>query len=123
MGSEIVRPDTDIGSSFMTEGMLLSALVGAGIAGLYSLTALWLGKIAVKSSQRTFMMIVMGGMVARMFVTIILLTIILLFTTLDSTALLVGFFIVFAIGLTTETIILHRRQNSILNDPDSDPKA
>jgi len=69
------------------------------------------------------MMIVMVGMVARMFATIILLALILLFTKLDSAALLVGFFIVFAIGLTTETIILHRRQNSILNDSDSSESA
>ena len=100
----------------MTEGMWFSALVGAGIAGLYSFAALWLGKLAVNSSQRTFMMIVMGGMVARLFVTVIALTLILLFTSLDSTALLVGFFIVFAIGLTAETIILHRKQSNMLKD-------
>ncbi|MDA1029538.1 MAG: hypothetical protein O3B41_10880 [Bacteroidetes bacterium] len=104
----------------MTEGIWLSALVGAGIAGVYSLGALWLGKIAVKASQRTFMMLVMGGMVARIFVTLILLTGILLLTSLDSTALLVGFFIVFAIGLTFETIILHRRQSSILTSSEKD---
>lgn len=112
----------------MTEGMWpdfnwVSALLGAGIAGLYSLAALWLGKLAVKSSQRTFMMIVMGGMVARLFVTMIVLTLILLFTALDSASLLVGFFIVFAIGLTTETIILHRTQSSMLKDSEKDSEA
>jgi len=99
--------------------MWLSALVGASIAGLYSLTALWLGKLAVKSSQQTFMMIVMGGMVARLFVTVILLTLILLLTSLDSAGLLAGFFIVFAIGLTAETIILHRQQNSIQKESET----
>jgi len=98
---------------FWPESIWLSALVGAGIAGLYSLGALWLGKIAIRSSQRAFMMLVLGGMVARIFVTLILLTIILLLTSLESTALLAGFFIVFAIGLTAETIILHRRQNTL----------
>lgn len=104
----------------MTEGIWLSALVGAGIAGVHSLGALWLGQIALKASQRTFLMIVMGGMVARIFVTLILLTGILLLTSLDSRALLAGFFIVFAIGLTAETIILHRRQSSILNSSKND---
>jgi hypothetical protein len=101
------------------ESIWVSALIGAGIAGLYSLAALWLGKLAVKSSQRTFMMIVMGGMVARLFVTIIILTLILLFSSLNSAALLVGFFIVFAIGLTAETIILHRHQSNVLKDSES----
>ena len=105
----------------MTEGIWLAALIGASIAGLYSLAALLLGKLAVKSSQRTFMVIVMGGMVARLFVTIIILTLILLFTSLDSTGLLAGFFIVFAIGLTAETIILHRQQSSVLKESESNP--
>lgn len=103
----------------MTEGTLLSWLIGAGIAGLYSLTALWLGKVALRSGQRTFMMIVMGGMVARLFVTIIILTLLLLFTSLESIGLLIGFAIVFVIGLTAETIMLHRKQISMSNGADA----
>ena len=104
----------------MTEGFWFSALTGAGIAGLYSLAALFLGRIAVGSSQRAFMMLVLGGMVARIFVTLILLTLILLLTSLDSTALLAGFFIVFTIGLTAETIILHRQQSNIQKNSKDD---
>ncbi len=100
----------------MTEGVWLSWLVGAGIAGLYSLTALWLGKIALRSSQRTFLMIVMGGTVARMFVTLIILTVIMLFSPLQTTGLLVGFSIVFVIGLTAEVMILHRRQALLVKE-------
>ncbi len=103
----------------MTEEMWLSSLVGAGIAGLYSLAALWLGKIALRSGQRTFMMIMMGGMVARLFVTIIVLTLLLLFSSLESTGLLVGFAIVFVIGLTAETIMLHRRQISMTKEAEN----
>jgi hypothetical protein len=120
LGSVSVHPDAAIGSALMTEGFWFSALIGVGIAGLYSLAALFLGRIAVGSSQRAFMMLVLGGMVARIFVTLILLTLILLLTSLDSTALLAGFFIVFTIGLTAETIILHRQQSNIQKNSKDD---
>ena len=51
----------------MTDSFWFSALLGASLAAVYSVAALWIGSIAQRSSSRTFMMIVMGGMVARDF--------------------------------------------------------
>ena len=97
----------------MTDSFWFSALLGASLAAVYSVAALWIGSIAQRSSSRTFMMIVMGGMVARIFVAVITLPLVLLFAPVDQTVLLIAFFAVFTVGLTTETIMLHRRQKDI----------
>ena len=67
-----------------------------------------------------FLMIVFGGMVARLFLTVIVLTLILLFSPLDNVGLLIGFAIVFIIGLTAEVLFLHRIPTSMVKE--SEPK-
>ena len=96
----------------MSEGILISAIAGVGLAVAYSAAATLLGRIAMKSSRRTFMMIVMGGMVARMFVALIILALVLVFAPIHKTAFLLGFFVVFVIGLTYEILTLHRQQQA-----------
>ena len=96
----------------MIESFWFSALLGAGLAAVYSAAALLVGKAAMKASSRTFMMIVMGGMVARIFIAIIILTLVLLFAPVDQTVFLIAFFAVFIVGLALETITLHRRQKA-----------
>jgi len=102
----------------MSEGIWISALAGGGLALLYSAAALFLGRIAMRSSRQTFMMIVMGGMVARLFVAVIILTLVLLFAPVHSMAFLGGFFVVFVIGLTIEILTLHRQQQAIRSEAD-----
>lgn len=97
----------------MTEGIWFSPIAGAGIAFIHSVVALWLGRLAQDSSDRTYMMILMGGMVARIFVTIIILTIVLLLTPVNKMTFLAGFFVVFTLGLTAEIVVLHRRQQAM----------
>ena len=106
----------------MIESFWVSALTGAGLAAVYSAVALLVGKIAMRSSSRTFMMIVMGGMVARIFITVIILTLVLLFAPVDQTVFLIAFFAVFSVGLAAETIILHLRQKAI-SATDSGPDS
>jgi len=96
----------------MSDGILISAFAGAALAALYSVSALGLGRIAMRSSRRNFMMIVMGGMMARLFVAIIILTLVLLFAPVNKMAFLLGFFVIFVIGLTAEVLTLHRQQLS-----------
>ncbi|MDA0874418.1 MAG: hypothetical protein O3C45_05070 [Bacteroidetes bacterium] len=96
----------------MNEGILISALAGVGLAVAYSAAAAFLGRVAMRSSKRTFMMIVMGGMVARMFVALIILTLVLVFAPIHKTAFLLGFFVVFLIGMTIEILTLHRHQQA-----------
>lgn len=96
----------------MNEGIVISALAGVGLAVVYSAAATFLGRVAMRSSKRTFMMIVMGGMVARMFVALIILTLVLIFAPIHKTAFLLGFFVVFLIGMTIEILTLHRQQQA-----------
>ena len=96
----------------MSDGIVISAFAGSALAALYSVAALGLGKIAMRSSRRNFMMIVMGGMMARLFVAIIILTLALLFAPVHKVAFLLGFFVIFVIGLTLEILTLHRQQLS-----------
>ncbi len=103
----------------MSEGILFSALAGVGLAALYSVAAYLLGRIAMRSSRQTFMMIVMGGMVARLFVALIILTLILVFAPIHKVAFLIGFFVVFMVGLTLEIITLHRQQQAISRNKES----
>lgn len=65
------------------------------------------------------MMIVMGGMVARLFVALIILTLILVFAPIHKVAFLLGFFVIFTIGLTLEIVTLHRQQQAISQQGDS----
>lgn len=97
----------------MSESIWFSSLFGAGIAVVYSVSAIVLGRVAMKSPGRTFMMIVMGGMVARIFVALIILTLTLLFAPVNQLAFLMGFFVVFVIGLTLEIVMLHQSQNAV----------
>ncbi len=103
----------------MSESIWFSSLFGAGMAVVYSVSAIVLGRVAMKSPGRTFMMIVMGGMVARIFVALIILTLILLFAPVNQLAFLMGFFVVFVIGLTVEIVTLHRSQKAVSAVPDA----
>ena len=105
----------------MSDGILISALSGVGLAFAYSAAATFLGRIAMRSSRRTFMMIVMGGMVARMFVALLILTLVLVFAPIHKTAFLLGFFVVFLIGMTYEILSLHKQQQAASRD--GDPSA
>jgi len=102
----------------MSEATWISALSGAGIAAFYSTAATLLGRLAMRSSQQTFMMIVMGGTVARMFVAMIILTLIILFAPVDKMAFVAGFFAVFVVGLTIEVMTLHQKQKAASEPPE-----
>lgn len=103
----------------MSDGILISALAGAGLAIVYSVVAYFLGRAALRSSRQTFMMIVMGGMVARMLVALLILTLILVFVPIHKVAFLLGFFVVFMIGMTFEIVTLHRQQQAIAREGQS----
>ena len=103
----------------MSDGILTGALVGAGLAVAYSAVAYLLGRAALRSSRQTFMVIVMGGMVARMLVALLILTLILVFVPIHTVAFLLGFFGVFMIGMTFEIVTLHRQQQAAVRQGDT----
>lgn len=103
----------------MSDGILTGALVGAGLAVAYSAVAYLLGRAALRSSRQTFMVIVMGGMVARMLVALLILTLILVFVPIHTVAFLLGFFVVFMIGMTFEIVTLHRQQQAAVREGDT----
>ena len=67
----------------------------------------------MRSPSSRFMLLVMGGMTIRIFVTIIILTLVLLFAPVDQTLFLIAFFAVFVLGLILEVLYLHRKQKDI----------
>jgi len=102
----------------MSEGYWISALAGAALAAVYSMAAYLLGRLAMRSSQRTFLMIVMGGTVARLFVAMLILTLIILFAPINQMAFMAGFFAIFVVGLAIEIVTLHNSQKAASNDSD-----
>ncbi len=89
--------------------------MGAGLGVLYVLISLLANRLAFRKGQRTFMMIVLGGMMARMFIALITVVLILLLLPVEQTALIGSFFGVFIIGMIVE--VLHLRRLSAADQP------
>lgn len=97
----------------MVNGFWFSALIGVGLGVMYGLSAYLASRTAMNRSHRSFMLLVLGGMMARLFLTILIITLILLLVPVNKLVFVVSFFVIFVIGLTLEIVILHRRQLSV----------
>lgn len=95
----------------MVDGFWFSAMLGAGIGGMYGLSAYFMSRSALHKSNRAFMVLVLGGMSARLFLTLIVIAIILVVVPIDKTVFVTTFFALFLVGLVLEITILHRRQS------------
>lgn len=97
----------------MVNGFWFSALIGVGLGVMYGLSAYLASRTAMNRSHRSFMLLVLGGMMARLFLTILIITLILLLVPVNKLVFVVSFFVIFVIGLALEILILHRRQLSV----------
>ncbi len=93
----------------MADGFWFSALLGAGIGGIYGISAYLISRSALQKSNRTFLLLVLGGMSARLFLTLAVITIILIAVPVDKPVFVIAFLALFVVGLVIETLILHRR--------------
>lgn len=89
--------------------------LGAAIGVLYILISLLANRAALRKGQRTFMMIVVGGMLARMTVTLGAVVLILLLMPVQQTAFIGAFAGVFVIGTILE--VLHLRRITTIDQP------
>jgi hypothetical protein len=94
----------------MMNGFWFSALIGIGLGVFYGLSAIFVTSWAMNKSHRSFMLLVLGGMMARLFVTILAITLILLLVPVDTMVFIISFFVLFVVGLVLEVVLLHRRQ-------------
>lgn len=91
----------------MIETIWFGSIAGLSIGGLYTLSSYLTVRYAIGKSDRMFMMLVLGGMAARLFVTMLILALILALVPVHRTALVAGFFISFTAGLIVEIRLLH----------------
>jgi len=91
----------------MVESIWFGALAGISIGGLYTLSSYLTVRIALGKSDRMFMMLVLGGMAVRLFVTMLILALILAVAPVHRTALVAGFIVSFIAGLIIEIRLLH----------------
>jgi len=92
-----------------------SAGLGVGLGLLYIMISLLANRLAMRKGRRTFMMIVVGGMVARLFTVLIAVILILLFLPVEQTIFIGSFFGVFVIGMIVE--VLHLRRITTAGQP------
>ncbi len=86
-----------------------SAGLGIGIGLLYSLASLVTNRIALRQEQRLFMVIVLGGMVARMMAALLAVVLILWLVPVEQAVFVGSFLGVFIIGMMVEVWSLHRK--------------
>ena len=87
-----------------TSALLGVALGAANAAAAYALYRAGLGR-----SQKAFLQIVFGGMVARLLVVTVVIALVLLLLPVHHLAFAAGFLSAFAVGTAAEVLILQRR--------------
>ncbi len=94
----------------MLTGFWGSLILGSMIAVLYAAGSYATLRYALSRPAQQFMLLVFGGMTARLFVTAAVMTLVLVFVPLDKAAFLGSFSVGFILGLTVEVLTLHHRQ-------------
>ena len=89
---------------------VLSLSLGVAFGLVYGVASFLTYKVALKRSQQTFMMVAFGGMALRLMVAAISVALMLAFAPVDPMTFISSFFAVFAMALTLEVTLLHRRQ-------------
>ncbi len=75
---------------------------------LYTVVSLIAHRFALRQGPRTFMMIVLGGMAARMGLALIAIVLILYLLPVEQAAFVGSFFGVFIVGMIVEVLYVHR---------------
>ena len=94
--------------SAFTAAWWSSVGLGAAMGLLYTVVSLLAHRFALRQGPRTFMMIVLGGMVARMGVALIAMVLILYLLPVEQTAFVGSFFGVFIVGMIVDVLYVHR---------------
>ncbi len=102
----------------MSDVFLLSLVSGVAIGAVYGLSAYASYRFALDRENRLFMLVVLGGMALRLFVTVLVLVLILILGRVNQGVFLISFMAVFALGLVIEVVFLHRRQQTAARKTD-----
>lgn len=86
-----------------------SAGLGVGIGLLYSAASFIATWFALRQDQRLFMVIVVGGMMARMATALVVVVLVLLLLPVEPAIFIGSFLGVFIVGMIVEVWRLHRR--------------
>ena len=92
----------------MIEATWISALSGAAAGIAYGLASWWMVRRAVRRSPKTFLLLVMGGMLLRLLAASLMIVAVLLWMPVRPAVFIGTFFGFFVISLVLEVITLHR---------------
>lgn len=89
---------------------MLSIGLGASIGILYGVASLVTSRVAVRYGDQQFMLIFLGGMLARLAVAAALVLLVLVLFDVHAPAFIGTLLVVFLLGLIAEVWIIHRRR-------------
>ena len=87
----------------------LSIGLGSGIGLLYAIASLLVNRYAMRQPGHRFLLVFMGGMMVRLALALVGVTLILLLLPVQQRAFVASFLGVFVIGLIVEIVRVHRR--------------
>jgi len=79
---------------------------------LYGASSYATYRLALHRPDRKFIALVLGGVMVRMFVALVVMTMIIALAPVDIAPLVGAFFAVFLVGLLVEIFVIHRRQTA-----------
>lgn len=87
----------------------MGVFAGGALGVAYGASSLLMNRWALRlDTHRTFMMVSIGGLIARLLGALLVVAVTLLFTSIPTTSFVGAFFIIFVLGLALEIAILHR---------------
>lgn len=91
----------------------LSVGLGSGIGLLYGITSVAVNRYALRQDHHRFMLIAVGGMLARMLLALFLIALIVFLLPVDRVAFFTSFLGVFVLGIVVEVWSLHHRSSTV----------
>ncbi len=92
------------------DDVLLSVGLGASIGLLYGAASLVTARLALRQPGQRFMLVFLGGMMARLGLAIVLVLLVLLLFEVQVRAFIGTLLVVFLLGLAAEVWFVHRRR-------------
>lgn len=92
------------------DDLVLSAGLGASIGLLYGAASLATIRLAARRGDRQFMLLFLGGMIARLAVAVVLVMLVVAIFEVHVPAFIGTLFFVFLLGLSVEVWLVHRRR-------------
>ena len=106
----------------MADEFEFSLYLGAFIGAVYVLIAYLSFRFAIGRSQRTFLIVAIGGISVRLFIAVGAIALVLALVAVNQPAFVGGFFAVFVLGLILEVVLLHRRQVAVSEKANEKPR-